>query len=109
MIQRRPRARASRVVACLAPLLGALLASSAIAAPPAAPPAARPAKVPGEKSAPPGVGSPPPPPPPAPRAPIRVPELAFEKYVLPNGLEVILHVDRRTPTVAVNLWYHVAS
>ncbi len=31
----------------------------------------------------------------------------FEKYTLPNGLEVILVEDRRLPLVAVNLWYHV--
>lgn len=35
--------------------------------------------------------------------------LAFEKYVLPNGLEVILHEDHRTPVVAVNIWYHVGA
>jgi predicted Zn-dependent peptidase len=35
--------------------------------------------------------------------------LPFEKYVLPNGLEVILHEDHRTPVVAVNVWYHVGS
>jgi len=31
----------------------------------------------------------------------------YEKYKLPNGLEVILHEDHRLPLVAVNLWYHV--
>ena len=31
----------------------------------------------------------------------------FEKYTLPNGLEVILSEDHRLPLVAVNLWYHV--
>lgn len=36
-------------------------------------------------------------------------DLAFEKYVLPNGLEVILHEDHRTPVVAVNIWYHVGA
>src|SRR5688572_1737752 len=36
-----------------------------------------------------------------------IPRLAFEKYTLPNGLEVILSQDRRLPMVAVNLWYHV--
>src|SRR5918994_4412878 len=36
-----------------------------------------------------------------------VPRLTFEKYTLPNGLEVILSQDRRLPMVAVNLWYHV--
>jgi zinc protease len=36
-----------------------------------------------------------------------IPKIAFEKYTLPNGLEVILSQDRRLPMVAVNLWYHV--
>jgi zinc protease len=33
--------------------------------------------------------------------------ISFEKFSLPNGLEVILHQDRSLPLVAVNLWYHV--
>lgn len=37
------------------------------------------------------------------------PKLTFEKYTLPNGLEVILHVDRSVPIVAVNTWYKVGS
>ncbi|MEO7775301.1 MAG: pitrilysin family protein [Steroidobacteraceae bacterium] len=40
-------------------------------------------------------------------APITAPKLEFEKYQLPNGLEVILVEDHRLPLVAVNLWYHV--
>lgn len=36
-----------------------------------------------------------------------IPKIAFEKYALPNGLEVILSEDHRLPMVAVNLWYHV--
>ena len=36
-------------------------------------------------------------------------KIQFEKVVLPNGLVVILHVDRSSPLVAVNLWYHVGS
>src|SRR5437870_4257714 len=36
-----------------------------------------------------------------------IPKLAFEKYTLPNGLDVILSEDKRLPMVAVNLWYHV--
>ncbi|HUR34544.1 MAG TPA: pitrilysin family protein [Vicinamibacterales bacterium] len=36
-----------------------------------------------------------------------VPSIAFEKYSLPNGLEVILSEDHRLPLVAVNVWYHV--
>ncbi|MEP6653089.1 MAG: pitrilysin family protein [Myxococcales bacterium] len=37
------------------------------------------------------------------------PELPFEKYTLPNGLEVILHEDHRVPQVAVDVWYKVGS
>jgi zinc protease len=37
------------------------------------------------------------------------PAIAFEKYTLPNGLEVILHADHSVPIVAVNTWYHVGS
>ena len=29
-----------------------------------------------------------------------LPQIAFEKYVLPNGLQVILHEDHATPIVA---------
>src|SRR5450432_154849 len=36
-------------------------------------------------------------------------KIEFETFVLPNGLTVILHVDRGSPLVAVNLWYHVGS
>src|SRR5690348_16141166 len=36
-----------------------------------------------------------------------IPKIDFEKYTLPNGLEVILSEDHRLPLVAVNLWYHV--
>jgi len=35
--------------------------------------------------------------------------IPFERYTLPNGLEVILSQDRRAPVVAVNLWYHVGA
>jgi hypothetical protein len=34
-------------------------------------------------------------------------QLDYEKYTLPNGLDVILRRDPRVPMVAVNLWYHV--
>lgn len=33
----------------------------------------------------------------------------YTQFVLPNGLTVILHQDHSTPTVSVNLWYHVGS
>jgi Insulinase (Peptidase family M16) len=38
-----------------------------------------------------------------------VPKVQFEKYTLPNGLQVILHVDRKLPIVHVNQWFHVGS
>jgi zinc protease len=38
-----------------------------------------------------------------------VPKIKFEKYTLPNGLEVILHEDHSTPIISVNTWYHVGS
>src|SRR5262249_23073024 len=37
---------------------------------------------------------------------IRIP---FETFTLPNGLTVILAPDHSTPTVAVDVWYHVGS
>ncbi|MGB8337847.1 MAG: hypothetical protein WCE43_03120, partial [Burkholderiales bacterium] len=36
-----------------------------------------------------------------------IPNIPYEKYTLPNGLDVILVEDHRTPVVAVNIWYHV--
>jgi zinc protease len=36
-----------------------------------------------------------------------LPQIAFEKTTLPNGLELILVEDHRLPIVAVNIWYHV--
>src|SRR5688500_14167905 len=33
----------------------------------------------------------------------------YEKFTLPNGLQVIFHVDRSDPVVAVNLTVHVGS
>lgn len=47
-------------------------------------------------------------PPPAPAAE-PLPTLAFEKYTLDNGLEVILHEDHRQPQVTVDVWYHVGA
>lgn len=41
--------------------------------------------------------------------PTNTPKVEFEKYVLPNGLQVILHVDRKLPVVHVNEWVHVGS
>jgi zinc protease len=36
-------------------------------------------------------------------------KIPFETYKLPNGLTVILSVDRAIPTIAVDVWYHVGS
>jgi len=36
-------------------------------------------------------------------------QVAFEKRTLANGLDVIVHTDRRVPLVAVSVWYHVGS
>ncbi|MFI5251039.1 MAG: M16 family metallopeptidase [Bacteroidota bacterium] len=35
--------------------------------------------------------------------------IPYERFQLPNGLQVILHEDHSTPTVSVNVWYHVGS
>src|ERR1017187_747914 len=43
---------------------------------------------------------------PAARA-LKIPEIKYEKFTLPNGLTVITHEDHRLPLVAVDLWYHV--
>jgi len=36
-------------------------------------------------------------------------EITYEKFVLDNGLTLIVHEDRKAPIVAVNVWYHVGS
>src|SRR3981081_2273502 len=36
-----------------------------------------------------------------------IPKIPYEKFTLPNGLDVILSQDHRLPLTAVNLWYHV--
>jgi zinc protease len=38
-----------------------------------------------------------------------IPEIPFTRYVLPNGLTLIVHEDHKAPIVAVNVWYHVGS
>ena len=44
---------------------------------------------------------------PAPANTAALPSFAFEKYTLPNGLDVILLEDHKLPIVTVNIWYHV--
>lgn len=36
-------------------------------------------------------------------------DIPCQKFVLPNGLTLIVHEDRKAPIVAVNVWYHVGS
>ncbi|MEK7751613.1 MAG: pitrilysin family protein, partial [Acidobacteriota bacterium] len=36
-------------------------------------------------------------------------DIPYVKFVLPNGLTVIVHEDHKAPIVAVNIWYHVGS
>jgi len=43
----------------------------------------------------------------APTKALKLPEIRYEKYTLPNGLTVLTHEDHRLPLVAVDLWYHV--
>jgi zinc protease len=59
------------------------------------------------------------PPTPAPSAPkartapanpaIPIPDIPYTKFVLNNGLTVLVHEDHKAPVVAVNTWYHVGS
>ena len=39
----------------------------------------------------------------------KLPPVKVKEYKLKNGLRVILHPDKSTPVVAVNVWYHVGS
>ena len=36
-------------------------------------------------------------------------DIPYQKFVLPNGLTLIVHEDHKAPIVAVNVWYHVGS
>ena len=36
-------------------------------------------------------------------------EIPYRKYVLDNGLTLLVHEDRKAPIAAVNIWYHVGS
>ncbi len=53
--------------------------------------------------------------PPAPAAPARPAferttfEIVHKKFVLPNGLTLLVHEDHSVPVIGVNLWYHVGS
>ena len=36
-------------------------------------------------------------------------EIPYQKFILDNGLTLIVHEDHKAPVVAVNVWYHVGS
>lgn len=36
-------------------------------------------------------------------------DIPFKKFILDNGLTLIVHEDHKAPIVAVNIWYHVGS
>jgi zinc protease len=36
-------------------------------------------------------------------------DIPYKRFVLPNGLTLIVHEDHKAPIVAVNVWYHVGS
>lgn len=36
-------------------------------------------------------------------------EIPYERFVLPNGLTLLVHEDHKAPIAAVNVWYHVGS
>ena len=36
-------------------------------------------------------------------------EIPYQRFVLTNGLTLIVHEDHKAPIVAVNVWYHVGS
>jgi len=35
--------------------------------------------------------------------------IPYERFVLPNGLTLLVHEDHKAPIAAVNVWYHVGS
>ena len=44
-----------------------------------------------------------------PAAPLPAVDIPYQKFVLDNGLTLIVHEDHKAPVVAVNVWYHVGS
>jgi zinc protease len=45
----------------------------------------------------------------APRGTCQQLNIPYERFTLPNGLDIILHEDHSVPVVSVNIWYHVGS
>ena len=46
---------------------------------------------------------------PAAKMDIAIPDIKYTKFVLKNGLTLLVHEDRKAPVVAINTWYHVGS
>ncbi|MRW86875.1 insulinase family protein [Pseudoduganella sp. FT26W] len=40
---------------------------------------------------------------------IAIPDIPYTRFVLKNGLTLLVHEDHKTPVVAINTWYHVGS
>ena len=112
MFRRLTRSAVATIAAAAACALGAIsiLSGQGVEAPrpaPAKPAAPAPASQPAAPAKP-APAARPAARPATPAAPA-APKVAFEKHVLPNGLQLILHVDRKLPIVHVNQWFHVGS
>jgi zinc protease len=42
-------------------------------------------------------------------AQVKVPPMKYRERTLPNGLRVLSVIDKSSPTVTINVWYHVGS
>ncbi len=42
-------------------------------------------------------------------AQVAMPRINFQQKTLPNGMRVLSAVDHSSPTVAIQVWYHVGS
>ncbi len=42
-------------------------------------------------------------------APLSEVDVPYSKFVLANGLTVLIHEDHKAPLVGINIWYHVGS
>src|SRR6185436_12983946 len=42
-------------------------------------------------------------------AQVKMPQMKFRERTLPNGLRVLSVLDKSSPTVTINIWYHVGS
>jgi zinc protease len=93
------REGAARALPRLVRAAGAALAAALVAAPTAAPLAAQTRPAAAAAAPTPAAAS---------RAPA-APNIAYTRFVLSNGLTLLVHEDHKAPIVAVNVWYHVGS